>query len=132
MHSHGRFNACVRVSGVLIIAGSTLPAASPRVTEPRLPSPKRTFSLAARRFAFTPQRIAVTEGDVVRIELRTIDIAHSLTIDGYRISKRVEPDHAVVLEFRAEHAGTFPFYCSLQIDDGCRQMRGELVVEPQR
>jgi heme/copper-type cytochrome/quinol oxidase subunit 2 len=90
----------------------------------------RSVSLTARRYAFTPNRIEVTQGDLVRIELRTDDIAHSLTIDDYRLSKRVIPKQPVALEFRAERAGTFPFYCSLQIDEGCRRMRGEFVVRP--
>ncbi len=93
-------------------------------------SNERTFAVSARRYAFSPRRIEVTDGDVVRIELRTEDIAHSLTIDEYRVSKRVEAGMSTVLEFRAERAGTFPFYCNLQLDEGCRKMRGELVVRP--
>ncbi len=96
------------------------------------PAAERSFRVSAKRYVFSPRRLEVTEGDVVRIELRTEDIAHSLTIDEYRISKRVEAGMPVVLEFRAEQAGTFPFYCNLQIDDGCRRMRGELVVRPRR
>lgn len=29
-------------------------------------------------------------------------------------------------------SGTFPFYCNLQIDEGCRQMRGEFVVNARK
>jgi cytochrome c oxidase subunit 2 len=90
----------------------------------------RTVRIEARRYAFAPGRIAVRQGDLVRIELHTADIAHSLTIDDYRIAKRVGPDHPVTFEFRAERAGTFPYYCDLSAENGCRQMRGELVVEP--
>jgi nitrous-oxide reductase len=92
----------------------------------------RSISITVRRYAFTPPRIEVATGDLVSIELRTEDIAHSLTIDDYRLSKRVSPGQPVTLEFRAEREGTFPFYCSLTIDDGCRRMRGELVVRPRR
>lgn len=92
----------------------------------------QSVSLIARRYAFTPSRIEVDEGNLVKIELRTEDIAHSFTIDAYRLSKRIGPDQPVSLEFRAERAGTFPFYCNLQIDDGCRRMRGELIVRPRR
>ena len=88
----------------------------------------RRVSVVARRYAFDPPRIDVEQDDLVRIELRTLDIAHSITIDAYRIAKRVNPGAPVTLEFRADRVGTFPFYCNLQIDDGCRQMRGELVV----
>ena len=50
--------------------------------------PAQTFSVAARRYAFEPRRIDVAQDDLVRIELRTLDIAHSMTIDAYRIAKR--------------------------------------------
>ena len=89
---------------------------------------ERTVTIEARRYSFAPARIEVRQGDLVRIELRTSDIAHSVTIDDYRIAKRVSPGQPVTFEFRAEKAGTFPFYCDLKAEEGCRQMRGELVV----
>ena len=92
----------------------------------------KPFAVTAHRFAFEPARIEVNQDDLVKIDLRTTDIAHSLTIDAYRIAKRVEPGHPVTFEFRADHAGTFPYYCNLQLEDGCRRMRGELVVRPRR
>ena len=103
-------------------------AAAGQQHEPSL----RQVAVSASKYAFAPSRIEVAQDDLVRIELRTADIAHSLTIDGYRISKRVSPGAPVAFEFRADREGTFPFYCTLQIDDGCRQMRGELVVRPRR
>ncbi len=92
----------------------------------------RPFSVAASRYKFDPPRIEVNQDDLVKIELKTADIAHSFTIDGYRIAKRVSPGHPVVFEFRADQAGTFPFYCNLQTEEGCRQMKGELVVRPRK
>ncbi len=117
---------------VLILSGVALVA--PRLTLTAQPdsSSERTFSISAKRYSFIPGRIDVTEGDLVRIELRTEDIAHSLTIDAYRLAKRVDPGQPVVLEFRAEQPGMFPFYCNLQIDEGCRRMHGEFVVRPRR
>jgi heme/copper-type cytochrome/quinol oxidase subunit 2 len=93
---------------------------------------ERPFSIAAHRYAFDPARIEVNQDDLVKIELRAADIAHSLTIDAYRIAKRAGPGQPVTFEFRADRAGTFPYYCNLQIEDGCRQMRGELVVRPRK
>lgn len=92
----------------------------------------KPFVVGAHRYAFDPPRIEVNEDDLVKIELRTDDIAHSFTIDTYRIAKRVSPGQPVTFEFRADRAGTFPYYCNLQIEDGCRQMRGELVVKPRK
>ena len=92
----------------------------------------KPFSITARRYSFDPPRIEVMQDDLVKIELQTSDIAHSMTIDAYRIAKRVSPGQSVTFEFRADRPGTFPFYCNLQIEDGCRQMHGELVVRPRR
>ena len=60
------------------------------------------------------------------------DIPHGFTIDDYRISKRAAPDRPGTFEFRADRAGTFPYYCNLAADEGCRRMRGDLVVTPRR
>jgi nitrous-oxide reductase len=92
----------------------------------------RVWKVTASRYKFNPARIEVLQDDLVKIELQTEDIAHSLTIDAYRIAKRVGPGQAVTFEFRADRPGTFPFYCNLQIEDGCRQMKGELLVRPRR
>ena len=92
----------------------------------------RSVSVTASRYKFNPPRIEVSQNDLVKIELHTEDIAHSMTIDTYRIAKRVNPGQPITFEFRADQPGTFPFYCNLQIEDGCRQMRGELVVKPRR
>jgi nitrous-oxide reductase len=92
----------------------------------------KPFTLTAHRYAFEPARIEVNQGDLVKIDLRTSDIAHSLTIDDYRIAKRVGPGHAVTFEFQADRAGEFPYYCNLQVEDGCRKMRGLLVVKPRQ
>ena len=85
-------------------------------------------TIHARRYAYDPPRIEVGTGDIVRVTLVADDTPHSFTIDAYRISKRAVPGHPVTFEFRAELAGTFAFYCELKRDDGCRRMRGELVV----
>jgi len=92
----------------------------------------RPIRISASRYAFDPPRIEVNQDDLVQIEMRTSDIAHSWTVDAYRIAKRAAPGHPVTFEFRADKAGTFPYYCNLQIEDGCRKMRGELVVRPKR
>jgi heme/copper-type cytochrome/quinol oxidase subunit 2 len=115
------------VRGVLLVLALILATTG----QDQGPSAK-PFTVTARRFAFDPPRIEVNQDDLVTIDLRTADIAHSLTIDAYRISKRVSPGRPVTFEFRADRAGTFPFYCNLQIEDGCRQMRGELVVKPRK
>lgn len=89
---------------------------------------KREFTVHAKRFAFTPARIDVTEDDMVKVTFTAGDIAHSFTIDEYRIAKRAEAGQTVTFEFRADRPGTHRIYCNLTNDEGCRRMHGELVV----
>ena len=112
----------------VLVAALSAPLLAPQDQGPTA----KPFVVDAHRYAFAPARIEVNQDDLVKIELRTADIAHSLTIDEYRIAKRVGPGTPVTFEFRADRAGTFPFYCNLQVEDGCRQMRGVLVVKPRK
>jgi heme/copper-type cytochrome/quinol oxidase subunit 2 len=116
------------VRAVLLTLALVAVAAAPQDQGPTA----KPFAVTVRKYSFDPPRIEVNQDDLVKIELRTEDIAHSLTIDDYRIAKKVDAGHPVTFEFRADRAGTFPYYCNLQIDDGCRTMRGELVVKPRR
>lgn len=89
---------------------------------------QRDFDVTARKYAFSPARLEAIQDDLVKITLHSDDIAHSFTIDAYRIAKRVGGGQSVTFEFRADQQGTFPIYCNLRHDDGCRNMRGEFVV----
>ena len=126
-----RMRRTVRLTILIGAAATGATISAFHLSQEQGPAP-RPFSIAAKRYRFEPAHIEVTEGDLVRIELRTEDIAHSWTIDEYRIAKRVSPGHSVTFEFRADKNGTFPIYCNLQTEDGCRQMRGELVVARRR
>ena len=79
-------------------------------------------------YAFAPARIEVQKDDLVKVTFRAHDIAHSFTVDAYRIAKRAAAGQTIVFEFRADQTGTFPFYCNLSQDDRCKQMKGEMVV----
>jgi len=101
------------------------PAGGPQEPLPQ----RRTIEVIARRYSFSPSRIEVQEGDLVKIIFSTEDIPHSFTIDEpLRIAKRATPGQAAVFEFRAAPAGTFTFYCNLTAEEGCKKMRGELII----
>lgn len=101
-----------------------LPALQP---EPEV-SGRRAFTLVARKFVFEPEVIDVRRNDVVQLTIRSTDIAHSFTVDAYRIQKRIPPGGEITFAFRADEVGRFPFYCSMRADPGCQDMRGELIV----
>ncbi len=104
--------------GVLLVLAAGLGAQS-----------KREFSVHGKRFQFSPARIEVSQDDMVKITFTADDIAHSFTVDAYRIAKRAEAGQTVSFEFRADRPGTHAIYCNLTNDEGCRRMHGELVVK---
>jgi heme/copper-type cytochrome/quinol oxidase subunit 2 len=98
---------------------------------------RRDFDVHARKYEFrvvgsNAPEIHVRQDDLVHIEFSADDIAHSFTIDDdhYRIMRRAEPGKPVTFNFRADLAGRFRFYCSLKIDEKCKDMEGWLVVDP--
>lgn len=99
----------------------------PLQPEPEAPG-RRTFTVVARKFTFDPEVIDVRRNDVVRLTISSPDIAHSFTVDAYRIQKRIPPGGSVTFEFRADEVGRFPFYCSMRAEAGCQEMQGELIV----
>jgi nitrous-oxide reductase len=91
---------------------------------------KREVTLLARDHQFVPDKIEVTQDDLVRVTFTSEGRPTSIAVDAYRILKRAGADKTIVFEFRADRAGTFPFYCSLTSDPLCRDMKGTLVVAP--
>ena len=88
----------------------------------------REFKVVGSHNAFQPSTIEVNRNDLVKISFTSEDIAHSFTVDSYRISKPAGVGQSVTFEFRADQQGTFTYYSNLSQDDGCRNMKGRLVV----
>jgi len=88
----------------------------------------REFTVTGNRYAFAPASLTVNRNDLIKITFTAQDIAHSFTVEGYRIMKRAGAGQTVTFEFRADQAGTFPFYCNLSQDEKCKDMKGTLTV----
>lgn len=65
--------------------------------------PKTQFSL---------KEITVKKGDTVRIKVTNTKGAHDFVIDEYNIKKETPLNEEVVIEFTADKAGEFVYYCS--------------------
>jgi len=91
---------------------------------------RREFTIVAKDHVFTPNRLEVSQDDLVKITLKSEDRPTSFAIDAYRIVKRAAGGLSTTFEFRADQAGTFTFYCNLTKDPGCADMKGSLVVKP--
>jgi heme/copper-type cytochrome/quinol oxidase subunit 2 len=119
---------------VVLVVGCALGAAAitllPTAFAQDRPPERRDLTITAKDFRFSPSRIEVSRDDLVRLTVKSEDVAYGFTIDDYRVSKRVPAGGSVVLELRADREGTFPFYSNMTSDSRHQRMRGELVVRP--
>jgi len=117
---------------VVAILAATLPAglrSAPQRTTTVQDDRRREVALTVTDAGFEPARIDARLNDIVAVTLTAGDTPHGLSIDAYRVAKRVEPGKPIRFEFRADTTGTFRFYCSLTGADGRpHDEHGELVV----
>ena len=88
------------------------------------------FSLVARKYRYTPDRLEITQDDLVKLIIRSEDFTYSFAIDEYRIVRRVPAGGSTTFEFHADRPGTFRFYSNLTGDRAHEEMQGTLVVRP--
>jgi cytochrome c oxidase subunit II len=111
------------VSVVSFLAAAAVVASTPA----RAQGTVREFTIRGDQYAFSPTRLEVQKDDIVKVTFTAVDMAHSFTVDEYRIAKRASPGQTVTFEFRA--AGSARFYCNLTQDERCKGMHGEIVVK---
>lgn len=70
----------------------------------------------------------VTEGERVRLVVKSADGVHGIAIKQFKISKKVPRGGEVTIDFVASAAGEFPVLCSEYCGDGHEDMKGMLVV----
>lgn len=96
---------------------------------PMKADPLKEFAVEGKNFEFSVKEIHVAKGDFVRINFTSTGGTHDLRIDDYEVGTDVVgAGKSSSLEFMAEKAGTFEFYCSVGTH---RQMGmvGKLIVE---
>ena len=89
----------------------------------------QTVHVTASRFQFEPATISVTQGETVRLRLRSADRSHAFAIKAFRVKALIPKGGAVVIvEFVADQVGTFAFTCSEYCGTGHSAMKGALTV----
>jgi cytochrome c oxidase subunit 2 len=89
----------------------------------------QTFDIVASQFEFTPGTITVQKGDTVVLNLSSEDVPHGFSLAQFDISETLTPGKTKTVEFVADTAGTFSFFCSIVCGSGHGSMTGQLVVE---
>jgi cytochrome c oxidase subunit 2 len=93
------------------------------------PSAPRTIEVVARRFAFEPAEIQVTQGETVRLVVRSADGLHGFAIERFNVAREIPAGQPVAIEFTATEPGRFPIMCSVYCGEGHNDMKGALVVQ---
>ncbi|MCB9136618.1 MAG: Sec-dependent nitrous-oxide reductase [Anaerolineales bacterium] len=89
---------------------------------------------AVVRSHYTPEIVEINKGDHViwhftNIE-RTYDATHGFALSGYNITLSLEPGETQTIEFDANQAGTFSFYCTEFCSALHLEMFGYFLVKP--
>ncbi len=87
------------------------------------------IKMTAKKYEFSPSRIAVKQGDRVRLVIVATDRDHGIKIEAFHIDQELRRGEPATVEFTADKAGTFPFECSKFCGLGHKRMKGQLVVE---
>jgi len=90
--------------------------------------------MTAVRSNYNPEHVKVKRGDrviwrITNIE-KTKDATHGLALPAYNINLSLEPGETATLNFVADQAGVFPFYCSEFCSALHLEMMGYFLVEP--
>lgn len=89
----------------------------------------KEFDITAKQFEFIPSTIAVKKGDKVRLNVKSIDVAHGFSIPEFKVEESIKPGTTKTIEFVADKAGEFTFFCSVYCGTGHSGMKGKLIVE---
>lgn len=93
------------------------------------PGEPRIIEVVAKRFAFEPARIEVSEGERIRLVVTSADGVHGVAIKKFRVEKSVpRGGKPITIDFVASAAGEFPILCSEYCGNGHDDMTGTLVV----
>lgn len=88
----------------------------------------KEFTVSGTSFSFSPETITVNKGDSVKITFKNSEGYHDLVIDGYDVStKQINTGETGVVEFVADKAGEFKYYCSVGTHEE-KGMKGTFIV----
>ena len=99
------------------------------IVEPETSLAVKEFIVTGKNFSFDPALITVRRGDKVKITFINSQGFHDFKIDEFgAATKQIQAPGTEVLEFVADKAGTFEYYCSVG-SHRSMGMVGTLVVE---
>lgn len=88
-----------------------------------------SFTVEGHSFAFSPSTMTAKKGDTVRVTFKNTGGFHDFTLDEFSAqTKQTNTGESTTVEFVADKAGTFKYYCSVG-NHRQQGMEGVFVVE---
>lgn len=89
----------------------------------------KEFTITGSNFSFDPKEIKVKKGDTVKILFKNADGFHDWRVDEFNAAtKKIKGGEQDSVQFVADKAGTFEYYCSVG-EHRKMGMKGNLIVE---
>lgn len=108
----------------------TSPSPSPAAkASPTPASTVKIFTVIGKPFSFNLSEIKVKKGDTVKIVFNNTEGLHDWVVDEFNAhTPRIQAGQSATIQFVADKAGTFEYYCSVG-DHRAKGMRGSLIVQ---
>ncbi len=109
---------------------------APQVGQERIERRGNTVEIwmTAVRSHYKPERVEVKKGDHVIWHITNVDRArdatHGFALPGYNINLSIEPGETTTIEFDADQAGVFTYYCTEFCSALHLEMMGYFTVQP--
>ncbi|HIH09485.1 MAG TPA: hypothetical protein HA254_02335 [Candidatus Diapherotrites archaeon] len=88
----------------------------------------REFSMTAKKWEWEPGTITVNQGDRVRLNIKSVDVAHGILLPDFNVDVKFAAGESATAEFVATKKGAFTFRCNVFCGEGHSGMAGTLIV----
>ena len=85
--------------------------------------------IAARKFEFHPNKVAVKRGQPLTLVLMSEDRIHGFKVPDLGLRAEIVPGQETRVVLTPEKVGSFTFFCDVFCGDGHEEMDGTLIVE---
>ena len=81
------------------------------------------IDMIARQWDFNPATITVSEGDKVKLNIKSVDVTNGFALFEFGVNERLKPGKTTTVEFIADRAGEYTFLCTVPCGRGHTGMR---------
>jgi len=89
----------------------------------------RQIKVVMKKYSFDPPEIRVKSGEVVELEITTVDVQHGFDVPGLGIKEPVQPGQTAHVRFKAQAKGEYKVVCGVICGPHHEEMQGKLIVE---